>query len=85
MHVWRGEKESIFQKPKAEKRSFRFPRRKDLRSAGCFVGFVEVFLLQENSEKQCDTVGLDLFISIFKNHNVFVIYETLGRLSREMG
>ena len=55
--------ETVFLKPKSEKKSLRSPRTKYSHSANFLVGFVEVFLFlqQENSGKPCDTVDVSFF------------------------
>lgn len=42
-------------------------------STNFLVDCVEVVLWQKNSGKQCDTVDMDLFIFLFKNHTILII------------
>lgn len=67
---------------RAEKLGFQEPK---ICSELFFYRLCGCSMLQENFEKQWDTIDMDFLIFIFQNHNIFFCYlQNLGGLSREV-
>ena len=73
--------ETVFLKPKPEKKSLRFPRTIYSYSANFLVGFVQVFLFlqQENSGKPCDSVDMSFFILFLRTLTFLLLFMELRK------